>query len=133
MTGHRAGDRGSATVLVVAAIGVVIACLLSAMALVSAVLASHRARAAADLSALAGAGVLLDPGDARSACDVAAAVVARNHGRVASCSTHGDELVIAVRVPTSWPGLPDATARARAGPEGADAAAGPSGPSVPGE
>ncbi|WP_265443183.1 Rv3654c family TadE-like protein [Flexivirga meconopsidis] len=114
----RPGDRGSATVLVIAAIGVVLTCLLGALALLSAVTASHRARAVADLAALAGAGVLLDPLDARSACAVAASVASANRGHLTSCAESGDEVTVSVTVTPSWPGLPAANARARAGPEG---------------
>ena len=46
MNGQR--ERGSATVLVVMAIGVVLLCLAGALAVLSAVQASHRARAAVE-------------------------------------------------------------------------------------
>lgn len=111
-----AGERGSATVLGVMAIGVVLLCLMGALALLSAVQASHRARAAADLAALAGAQVLVS-GDARAPCDVAAAVASRNGGALVECDIAGDDLTVAVTTRASWPGLDPARARARAGPD----------------
>lgn len=109
-------ERGSATVLMVMAIGVVVLCLTGASAVLSATQASHRARAAADLSALAGAQALIGA-DARSPCEVAAAVALRNGGSLVECSIVGDDLTVSVATETSWPGLGSAHARARAGPE----------------
>ena len=109
-------ERGSATVLGVVAIGVVMLCLTGALALLSAVQASHRARAAADLAALAGAQVLI-AADARSPCDVAANVAARNGGSLVDCSIVGDDLTVSVATTASWPGFGPARARARAGPD----------------
>lgn len=118
MTGRTEGERerGSATVLTVMAIAVVLLCLAGALALLSAVQASHRARAAADLAALAGAQVLVR-GDARSPCDVAAGVAARNGGSLVECSIAGDDLTVSVATEAGWPGLGPAAARARAGPD----------------
>lgn len=109
-------ERGSATVLVVMAIGVVLLCLAGALALLSAVQASHRARAVADLSALAGAQVLVEA-DARSPCEVAAGVARRNGGSLVECSIVGNDVTVSVATKTSWPGLGPAHARARAGPD----------------
>ncbi|GGB26664.1 hypothetical protein GCM10011492_16150 [Flexivirga endophytica] len=112
-------ERGSATVLVVMAIGVVLLCLTGALTLLSAVHASHRARAAADLAALAGAQVLVSA-DTRAPCDVAAAVAARNGGSLVGCAVAGDDITVRVATPASWPGLGSARARARAGPDPGD-------------
>ncbi|MFC6704213.1 Rv3654c family TadE-like protein [Flexivirga alba] len=113
-TGER--EQGSATVLGVMAIGVVMLCLTGALALLSAVQASHRARAAADLAALAGAQVLVGA-DVRSPCEVAAEVAARNGGSLVECSIVGDDLTVSVATKASWPGFGPAQARARAGPD----------------
>ncbi|WP_460600089.1 Rv3654c family TadE-like protein [Flexivirga lutea] len=109
-------DRGSATVLVVMGIGVVLLCLCGALALLSAVQASHRARAAADLAALAGARVLVG-GAAGTPCETARVVAARNGGSLAECSIAGDDITVSVAVRARWPGLGPARARARAGPD----------------
>lgn len=110
-------ERGSATVLVVMSIGVVLLCLIGALALLSAVQASHRARSGADLAALAGGQVLVGGTDTRRPCDVAAGVAARNGGRLRSCTVSGADITLQVAVPVSWPGLGPATASARAGPD----------------
>lgn len=110
------GERGSATVLVVMGIGVVLLCLTGALALLSAVQASHRARAAADLAALAGARMLMG-GEVGSPCDVAAEVAARNGGSLMECSVSGDDVTVSVAIRARWPGLGPARAKARAGPD----------------
>lgn len=110
-------DAGSATVLVVMGIGVLLICLTGALAVLSAVRASHQARAAADLSALAGAQVLVDPGDTRDPCAVVTAVAGRNSGSVQACTISGDDVIVRVTVRPGWPGLGPAQARARAGPD----------------
>lgn len=116
MTASRRLDRGSATVLVVMSIGVVLICLTGALALLSAVQASHRARAAADLAALAGAQVLV-AADPRPPCAVASGVAAGNGAALVACSVIGDDITVSVTTSASWPGLGHATARARAGPD----------------
>ncbi|RNI18311.1 Rv3654c family TadE-like protein [Flexivirga caeni] len=112
----RSRERGSSTVLVVAGIGVVLVLLTGALALVSAVAASHRARAAADLAALAAARVVVDGSDARHPCAVAAQVAGRNHAVVTSCAVAGEDVTVTVAAAVSWPGLGPARAQARAGP-----------------
>ncbi|WP_186526238.1 Rv3654c family TadE-like protein [Leekyejoonella antrihumi] len=118
--GGSTAERGSATVLVVGLIGVLVVCLAGVCALLSAVQASHRARAAADMSALAGAGALLDPAGAGAPCPVAMAYAARNGGRTLRCAVDGETVTVEVAVSSGWPGLGDATARARAGPSPQD-------------
>lgn len=108
-------DRGSATVLVAAALGVTALFLCGALALVSAALASHRARAAADLAALAAADVLVH-GLGGDPCDRAASVAADNHAWLDGCAVAGDAVTVTVGSASSWPGLGAARARARAGP-----------------
>jgi secretion/DNA translocation related TadE-like protein len=94
---------------------------LSALAFVavcatSAVLARHRAQAAADLGALAAAE--LTATGASAACPAAARVVALNGGRITDCEVDGLDVVVAVevRVAGAPPGIGPARATARAGP-----------------
>lgn len=110
--------------LVVMAMGVVLICLTGALALLSAVQASHRARAAADLAALAGAQVLVGA-DARAPCQVAEGVAASNGGAMIGCTVEGDDITVSVATSAGWPGLAPAQARARAGPDSAPANAPP--------
>ena len=101
-------------------LGVISAVLLltvSGLVLASAVLASHRARAAADLAALAAAGALARGAPAGVACASAAQVAVANHGRVQQCVASGVEVQLSVAVPAGMRGLGIATARARAGPD----------------
>ncbi|WP_446666107.1 Rv3654c family TadE-like protein [Flexivirga sp. B27] len=114
---HQSPERGSATVLVVMSIGVVLLCLAGALALLSAVQASHRARAAADLAALAGARALVGSHATAAPCEVAAGVATQNGGALVECTVAGDDIMVDVSCPASWPGLGRATARARAGPD----------------
>jgi secretion/DNA translocation related TadE-like protein len=112
-------EAGSATVLTVAAIGVLAMMLGAALAVVSVVRDVHRARAAADLSALAAAAPALRGGvvDCAAARDVAA----RNDAVLRSCRALPDGSVETwvTRPPWmagGWFGqLPHASARARAG------------------
>ncbi len=109
-------DRGSATVVMLGVIAAVLMLTVSGLLLASAVLASHRARAAADLAALAAAGVLMRGQPASAACESAARVAAVNHGRVQQCIASGTEVRLSVAVPAGVRGLGVATARSRAGP-----------------
>ena len=110
------GDRGSVAVVTLGVISVVLLLTISGLVLASAVLSSHRARAAADLAALAAAGALTRGESAGTACELAAAVAAANHGRVQQCVASGMEVRLSVAVPAAVRGLGNATARARAGP-----------------
>ncbi|HET7303796.1 MAG TPA: Rv3654c family TadE-like protein [Segeticoccus sp.] len=113
------GEGGSGTVLVAAAAALAATLLVGALTLCSAVLASHRARAAADLAALAGAGTLQLGRPAGRACRAAAVLAERNEGRLRACHPRGDgSLRVTVAVRASVPGLGAAVARARAGPRG---------------
>lgn len=109
-------ERGSATVVMLAVIAVVLMLTVSGLMLASAVLASHRARAAADLAALAGAGALIRGDSPVAACQSAAAVAAANHGRVQRCAAVRAEVRLTIVVPAGMKGLGVATARSRAGP-----------------
>lgn len=111
-----AAERGSATLWVLALVAVVWT-LSMAMFCVGQVLgARHRAAAAADLAALAGAEQALW-GQER-ACGAAAEVATAQGARISGCAVSG--LVADVAVEVSLRGLlghfPPAAARARAGP-----------------
>lgn len=111
-----AGDRGGATVLLLA-VGVAFVVLGVAGAAVGAArVARQQAGVAADLGALAGAA------DAAlgvtTACESAREIVTANGGRLVTCRLDGLDLLVTVEVPaTVLPGLVRAaTGRARAGP-----------------
>lgn len=113
---RRAADRGAATIMVLAIGLVLIGVAVGGAAVGAARVARHEARTAADLGALAGAMRVLEGPD--TACARAGELVARNGGRLASCTVDGLDLVIAAEVDvTPLPGL-TRTARtaARAGP-----------------
>lgn len=112
----RAGERGAGTVLVLAVAAVVVTLLLGALALLSVVLAGHRAAAAADLAALAAATALDGERDPGRACAAAERLAAANGARVTSCIVRGAEVWLATAVDPDWRGLPQAAARSRAGP-----------------
>jgi secretion/DNA translocation related TadE-like protein len=82
----------------------------------SAVIARHRAQAAADLAALAAAGRLTQGGDA--ACSYAVALAEAMHTTLAGCSVIGLDVVVSVDVNVTLGRLGSGTARAvaRAGP-----------------
>lgn len=126
-----AHERGAATVLVVGCCAVTLVLTLLVGLLLSAVRGVAQARSAADLSALAAAGALLDGmrlagvGHATSngpPCTVAGWVAERNGARLQSCSLDaGVNVTVTVAVPVtmggrSVPAPGQATATARAGP-----------------
>lgn len=103
--------------LVLAALGVLLAMTVSVLLVVSAVVASHRAHAAADLAALAAAAAVSHGEGEAAACDTGSLVAARNGATVASCRAGPDRTVeVVVRVLAPMPHVGAATARARAGP-----------------
>ncbi len=106
------GERGSATVLVIA--GVMASCAIAGLWLASgrAALARQRAETAADLAALAGAQALA--GSPAAVCTDAGAVAAANGGRLVACAVDGQAVVVAVSVSRPMA----ARAVARAGPPG---------------
>lgn len=111
----RPTERGAATVLVVACLGVLLL-VGSALAVVAAMVTAHRAaQAAADLAALAGATAARDGGDA---CAAAGSVAAANGARLTRCAPAGAEVAVEVEVPgPRWLGqVHDLSAAARAGP-----------------
>jgi secretion/DNA translocation related TadE-like protein len=112
-------------VLVLGAVGVLLAMTVGALWVVSAVVAAHRAQSAADLAALAVAAALVRGEPTATACGDGAALAARNGGSLASCRAGPDfsvELVVQVRATVSHVGT--ATARSRAGPGEAATSAG---------
>lgn len=108
-------ERGAAVILAVAVIGVLSAVTISALVVAGAVAASHRARLAADLAALAGANQLQAAVSAETACSEARRVAFLNSAEVQTCSVQGMDLEVTVVVPApTWPS--PASARAKAGP-----------------
>lgn len=97
-------------------IGAVLVLTISGLLLASAVLASHRARAAADLAALAAAGVLIHGGTTEAACALGARVAVVNHARVQQCTSTATQVRLSVAVTSGVQGVGVATARSRAGP-----------------
>lgn len=90
-------ERGSATVLGLGALLLLITLLVALLALGAALHASLRARAAADAAALAGAAVLLEGGDTDAACEAAHSLARANGGEIEVCaSSPGGETVTAV-------------------------------------
>ncbi len=111
------GERGSATVWVLALSGVLAVVGVAVVLLGAAAVARHRATTAADLAALAAA-VRAVGGDP-AACDAAAQVAAANGAALSGCSVGPDavvEVTVGVSVDLGPIGRPTARARARAGP-----------------
>ncbi|WP_076260228.1 Rv3654c family TadE-like protein [Intrasporangium flavum] len=108
-----ARDRGSASILVLAVTGVLLAAGVAALVLGSVAVAGQRARLAADLAAIAGA-----TGERSAhgrACATAAAVARANGARLEVCSSDGEDVTVEVSVEVPvWPDA--ARARSRAGP-----------------
>jgi secretion/DNA translocation related TadE-like protein len=111
-----AGDRGAASLFLLAIGRVFVAAGVAGAAVGAARVGRHEARTAADLGALAGAAHAIE-GEA-AACTQATQVVVANEARVTSCEVDGMEIIVRVDVTvTPLPGLVrHATAAARAGP-----------------
>ena len=111
----RPGERGAATVLVVALLGLLLL-VGAALGVVGALVSAHRtAQSAADLAALAGAAALAHGAEP---CAAAASVAAANGATVTGCVTDGPDVRISVQVAgPRWLGqTADLAAEARAGP-----------------
>ena len=112
-------ERGGATVLAAAVVGVVVLVLSGALLVVSVLHDVHRARAAADLAALAAAARLVT-GSAPD-CSEGSSVARANGATLSRCEVLADGSVevavtVSLRVAGGLAGLPShATARARAG------------------
>jgi len=110
------GERGAASVLALSVVAVVLVLTMGGLVVASVVVASHRARVAADLGSLAAASAMQDAADPRQACAVARQVVRANGAATQSCSSTGADVELRVTVRARlWP--EPATARARAGPQ----------------
>lgn len=132
-------DRGSGTVLALGLVALLLMLLTAAAALGSAVLASERARTAADSAAIAGASAVNRlPGQAHArpavgplpgsvpgplpasvptdACSTAGRFARLNHAELVRCAVAGADVSVLVRVRPGFPGLGPAIATARAGP-----------------
>jgi secretion/DNA translocation related TadE-like protein len=117
----KVSERGSGTVLILVAVifggFLIVVCL----TLADAILARHRASAAADLAALAAAGEWAGPGAGSGACDQARRVAETNGAQLEECRPLADGSV-RVTVTAELGGgrrsglLGSARARARAGP-----------------
>ena len=110
-------DRASATVAAVGVMAVLLLLTLSALTLSSAMVASHRARSAADLASLAGASALMRGEAVAAACARATAIAWRSGAAVVSCAVVGaGALEVRAEVRPTVPGLGHALSSARAGP-----------------
>lgn len=109
-------DAGFATVWAAGAIVVLVTLLVFGMQLAAATSGRHRAEAAADLGALAGAVHAVDGEPV--ACAYAARVAQRMAARLVSCRLNGWEVLVEVSVTPAitLPGVGAARGRARAGP-----------------
>lgn len=122
------GDRGSASLYVLALCAVLAAVTATGVLVSQAVLARHRAGSAAELAALAAADRALDGQGV--ACAAAGRVAAAAGGAVVACSLRDGIVDVATTMPLSGvlAELGPARGQARAGPAGpAGAAANPAG------
>lgn len=113
-------ERGSGTVLVVAAIMVIVTALLVVATLGSGYRARHQAATAADLAALAAADALL--ASDRDPCATAERVSRANGARMQECVVNGWEVEVvaeaAAAIPSRWMARPARRARAGVEPPG---------------
>ncbi len=111
----RRPERGAATVVVVAFLGLLLL-VGAALGVVGAMVHAHRsAQSAADLAALAGASALAR---AQDPCAAAQRIAAANQATVVACAPKGSEVRVTVEVDgPRWLGqAADLVAEARAGP-----------------
>jgi secretion/DNA translocation related TadE-like protein len=121
----RARDDGIATVWAVTGVALIMCALLLGLHLGSAVAARHRAEAAADLAALAAAGLAVQGREV--ACARATEIAEAMQGMVVGCVLSGWDALVEVRVdvPLALLGARTAAGRARAGPAAVEPAGGP--------
>lgn len=115
----QAAEQGNVTVLALAIVGVLLILAVGGLALASTVTASHRARSAADLAALAGAQEVTPgfPVDGEAVCRVAGDLATANGAQLVSCTVDSAGVVtVAARVVSGAPWRFGASATARAGP-----------------
>jgi secretion/DNA translocation related TadE-like protein len=111
-----ASERGSASIVAVAMMAVMLVLTGGGAVVGSAVIARHRAQAAADLAALSAAGRMASGQEV--ACGSAAALTVAMRATMAACAVEELDVVVTVEVPVSlgrW-GVHLARASARAGP-----------------
>jgi secretion/DNA translocation related TadE-like protein len=109
-------EQGAASLAAVAMMAVLLAITIGGVYVGSAVIARHRAQAAADLAALAAA---VHIGDGTSAaCGQAAALASSMHTAMRQCVVKGLDVIVTVEAPLSLGrlGVGPARATARAGP-----------------
>lgn len=114
-----AADRGSGVVWLTGFMAVVWVIAVTAMTVGSVRAARHRADAAADLAALAGAARVAE--GRAAACRAAEVIAAKSGGRLSGCGVRGSVVEISVTVVLKVPIATDAlrvSSRARAGPVG---------------
>lgn len=105
----RFDQRGSGTVLIVAIMALLLTLGAAATVVGGYGVASHRAKAAADLAAVSGASATATGDDP---CRAARRVAVANHAQLDDCQLTGDQqdFVVAVKVSIQlkpvWPGLP---------------------------
>lgn len=116
-------DDGSASVLAVGVMLAIVLLLGGLLAVGAAARATHRMRAAADLGALAGATRRQGGADPAQACAVAREVARANGARDVECRVEGAVVQVRASRPVDlagvFPGMPLASAMARAGPAAA--------------
>ncbi|BBY81598.1 hypothetical protein MPUL_27560 [Mycolicibacterium pulveris] len=110
------GEDGSATLVAVGAMVVLLTITVGAVYVGAAVIGRHRAQAAADLAALAAATYLVD--GAAVACTRAAETADAMHAAVTDCAVENLDVVVAVEIDVALGRLTVGPARAvaRAGP-----------------
>lgn len=110
-------DRGAATVLAAVLVVALLTVSFGGVAIGTAVVARHRAQAAADLGALAAAGRI--PAGVSAACTHAQAVVTAMRAGLQRCDLLGLDVTVVVAVDTGLRAGGQAVATARAGPSSA--------------
>ncbi|NED99130.1 Rv3654c family TadE-like protein [Phytoactinopolyspora halotolerans] len=113
----RRTERGAGSVLILTVIGALLMATTVTAIIAGGQAARRQAATAADLAAIAGA--TRAGQDPSAACAAAAAIAEANGAELSSCTLHGLEVEVQVRVPvrgvaSSW--LPPQARRARAGP-----------------
>lgn len=112
---RRQVDRGSATVLAAVGAAGLLVVLVVGLQIAGASIARHRAEAAADLAALAGAAEVLDGRDA--ACGRAGRIASANGASIQTCEVLDLDLRVTVRIAVNvGPIGASAIGRGRAGP-----------------
>ena len=111
----RRGERGSGTLLMMAAGLLVLVCGLAVVLWCAVSTAHHRATAAADLAALSGAQAIQSDGDP---CATAQRIAGRQGASLDACTVHGEEVLVVAGVPVELGALgrPVVRSTARAGP-----------------